>query len=709
MVPDTNLRTVHSKGVTTSGRFRISETNQAFIMKILRDKIYSDKILAVLREYAANAWDAHREAGKGTVPIHVTLPTVENPELVIRDFGLGMSETEVFERATQYGESSKRTSDDVVGMLGIGFKSGFAYSDSFTVTSWHGGEKSIYVAYLDDTDEGRMNKIHAEPCGEETGLEIKIAAQPADIQSFHDRARTLFRFFEPPPVINIELPKINRSVTQTGFILANDNNGWSERQWVAIMGCIPYKLDLKHVVEDLDQNGLGETFRRVFGGIYFEIGEVHISASREELEYSEKTKKAIVAKINTLFDEYVEDMIACMRREDASGWARRVKIRTTNEMLRVPIPKAYKHLATPYVVLYEGGADKPEKFDLTSATGGGAGKIYVAEETRVFFQDDDRKLAGFGLGMGDAIIRPLGDASRDDILADFQRLCLIHQADGIEVRNLSSLTWQDPSKSQSQKKSKRVANPKHRVRCFQLQPDAHFGNPWSEMWEPVRREPTKDDVFVTLRNFQHEDFPKWYRSDQRLAHALNLEMPPIYGYKDTERKPVDVSKVEGTYYQDWRREFFSKRISDEQRATIADEAWLNTTRWHPGSRFERKAFQRAFTKMTQRLPPDHILLQFFKRLTEARARLTAENRELSMALTRAGVPHGENPQKMVAHILRDYPMFDKSESFAGVLDQPHAWIDYVLAVDDAKLFREMHRAPLTLVQEPADTALDQSA
>ena len=94
-------RQVQSGGVETSRSFEISSKDSAHIMTILRDTLYSDKILAVLREYAANAWDAHREMGKPDLAIQVILPTVMNPTLIIRDFGRGLSHEDAFDVYTQ--------------------------------------------------------------------------------------------------------------------------------------------------------------------------------------------------------------------------------------------------------------------------------------------------------------------------------------------------------------------------------------------------------------------------------------------------------------------------------------------------------------------------------------------------------------------------------------------------------------------------------
>ena len=64
MKPTITQRSLSQSEVAESGEFSISSQDAPHIMRILRDTLYSDKILAVLREYSSNAWDAHAMAGK---------------------------------------------------------------------------------------------------------------------------------------------------------------------------------------------------------------------------------------------------------------------------------------------------------------------------------------------------------------------------------------------------------------------------------------------------------------------------------------------------------------------------------------------------------------------------------------------------------------------------------------------------------------------
>ena len=100
----------------------IDPSGMAHVMSILTN-LYADAPLAVLREYATNARDSHVAAGTDR-PIEVDLPSDLNPTLVIRDFGVGLSEAEIIDVYARYGASTKRDTNDQVGAFGLGLQVG---------------------------------------------------------------------------------------------------------------------------------------------------------------------------------------------------------------------------------------------------------------------------------------------------------------------------------------------------------------------------------------------------------------------------------------------------------------------------------------------------------------------------------------------------------------------------------------------------------
>ena len=65
------------------------------MFSILSDKMYTNKIEAVVREVSCNASDAMKAAGKEDVPIQVQLPTIFEPWFSVKDTGLGLSDEEI--------------------------------------------------------------------------------------------------------------------------------------------------------------------------------------------------------------------------------------------------------------------------------------------------------------------------------------------------------------------------------------------------------------------------------------------------------------------------------------------------------------------------------------------------------------------------------------------------------------------------------------
>ena len=139
---------VEAQGFAETASFQIAASGKAF--KGLIDGLYSRKIEAAIRELSTNALDAHVAAGNGE-PFEIHLPTHFEPTFYIRDYGTGMSHDLVMRRYRTMFDSTKdglnETDADTdpnsqVGMLGLGSKSFFAYTDTCTLTIWQDGDSA---------------------------------------------------------------------------------------------------------------------------------------------------------------------------------------------------------------------------------------------------------------------------------------------------------------------------------------------------------------------------------------------------------------------------------------------------------------------------------------------------------------------------------------------------------------------------------------
>ena len=168
IVEDKTTKTI-ANGMISESFFSVKQENLAHIFSILRNSLYSDKAGAIIREYSTNAYDAHVQAGIKDTPISINCPSRFSPLLTIRDYGFGLSEEQIFNVYASYGESTKRHTNDQVGMMGLGSKSAFSYTDSFTIISHNAGVKKSYLAFIDDSGIGKIMKV-GEESTDETGI-----------------------------------------------------------------------------------------------------------------------------------------------------------------------------------------------------------------------------------------------------------------------------------------------------------------------------------------------------------------------------------------------------------------------------------------------------------------------------------------------------------------------------------------------------------
>ena len=303
-----------------SYKFGIKAEGLSHIFNVLRNQLYSDKTLAVVREYSCNAFDAHIEAGRGDEPIEITLPTRMNPNFHVRDFGLGLSEKDIQDIYANYGESTKRNTNAQIGQLGLGCKSGFAYGDNFVIVSYQNGCKTTYNAFIDPSQVGQISKMSSEKSGERDGIEIVIPVKEGDADNFVEKAQDLFKFWNIKPIVKgAKLDLSRKAVVLQGedWVL----RGASESRYgyrasdnsYAIMGNIAYPIeeyscDFTGKAADDDDAAILRSMASSGLEIQFGIGELEISASREALQYTDYTQKQIIKKLQEVREEMVKQV-----------------------------------------------------------------------------------------------------------------------------------------------------------------------------------------------------------------------------------------------------------------------------------------------------------------------------------------------------------------------------------------------------------------
>jgi len=166
------------------------------IIDILRNRMYSMPIQTLVQEYICNGRDASIEAGHfGKKPILITAPTKLSCEFRVRDFGVGLSQERVENVFTLYGNSTKRDSNTQIGGYGLGAKSAWAYTDSFTVVSFYNGTKTTYLCHVGKDNVGSMDILNTETTKEQNGVEIIVTVKPDDIKKFNHAIKRVLSFW----------------------------------------------------------------------------------------------------------------------------------------------------------------------------------------------------------------------------------------------------------------------------------------------------------------------------------------------------------------------------------------------------------------------------------------------------------------------------------------------------------------------------------
>lgn len=303
MKTNTALREVETSGVE-SGVFTIQANGKAF--KGLIDGLYADKPQSITREIWSNALDAHVMAGKADQPFDVSFPSIFDPTFRVRDYGIGLSHSDVMNLYTTLFQSTKEDTDSQVGKFGLGSKSPFSYTDTFMVTSWFNNEKRYYTATIGEDYIPTINLMGIEPTTEPNGIEVAFPVERQDVRAFSDAARRIsFGYVVKPTVTNsndFKWPTYKEASSGKGWkLLSSRLEGYQETSY-ACMGSVIYPINI-NAIADLD-SAHKELLRHPFL-IDFPVGSLEVTMSRESLSYgrNEPTQDAIKNRIKVISDE----------------------------------------------------------------------------------------------------------------------------------------------------------------------------------------------------------------------------------------------------------------------------------------------------------------------------------------------------------------------------------------------------------------------
>ena len=290
----------------------IDPEDMRYISSLLRNN-YSNTILATIREVYANAADANKESGLSTESIQIKSPTFLDQTFFVRDFGAGLSRDQIFNLYSKFGKSTKRNSNSLIGGYGIGKFAPLSYKDSFTVTSYHEGIKSIYSVYISEENDTKIDEIFCEPTLEANGICISVGVSSGDINKFNQEISSFFSNFEiQPHFLNLQVeiakPEIVASGTNWQIRKSlNGHNNYSVGEQGIVMGGIYYPINPELIDFKSDDD---YAWTKYLNKLVFiaDIGSVSLHHSRETLEYNKTTKSYLKSRYQAFCKEFTDSI-----------------------------------------------------------------------------------------------------------------------------------------------------------------------------------------------------------------------------------------------------------------------------------------------------------------------------------------------------------------------------------------------------------------
>lgn len=306
------------KSVVIGGKkeeeFKITDIIELYTL--LSSNIYSNKKLAVVREILNNAWDAHIASGKTHIPVDIT---INEEELIIRDYGNGINPDDMQDIYCTYGNSTKTADASQTGGFGLGSKSPWAYSEYFTISNNYNGIKTVYSAIKGNAiskEKPKLVTVVSVPTTE-SGLEVKVPiANTPDMRTFIKYATELAISGGIHAKLNGKLLDYldYTKAKYSSVILKQNNNNTTltSRDILVKYGNVVYPIP--PLREDDEYNRKTRIIRTFLGNAHSlpltaillaEPNTISVTPSRESLELTETTIKTL----HNLMDEFITDFV----------------------------------------------------------------------------------------------------------------------------------------------------------------------------------------------------------------------------------------------------------------------------------------------------------------------------------------------------------------------------------------------------------------
>jgi hypothetical protein len=279
---------------------------------------YKNNIGSIVRELSSNMIDSHTEAN---VKDAIRIKFGKNDSgyyISFIDVGIGMSTERVENIYSTYLESTKESSNDFIGCFGIGSKSPLSYQDVFYINTIFNGV--LYNYMMRKGAEGpAIDLLSKSDTTERNGTEIKIQIKnEIDLNKFLNETISQLHYFKNVIIDTDDIKTlfssysgysgINNSIRDTISAINEEYNLIEGKSFIFRTNTSFSNLHLciGNVYYPIDWSNLRINRISTPIALKFEIGELPVIQTREDIRYTDAAIKTILSKIEEVKVELTE-------------------------------------------------------------------------------------------------------------------------------------------------------------------------------------------------------------------------------------------------------------------------------------------------------------------------------------------------------------------------------------------------------------------
>jgi hypothetical protein len=280
----------------TSIKAELSQDNLHKMWDLLQSP-YRDPISSLIREYVSNAFDSHIEAGVD-YPVYVTLEQDQSAWFwACEDFGVGLSPERCQEVFMKYLNSTKENTNDQIGAFGMGSKSGLGYTDVVHIRTRFEGIEYNYMLHK-TSDAPTLSLLNSSSTDKRNGTLIKVYLKDnwREETTFKEKTKTQLAYFD-----NVTYGGSLKGLDEDLIVYKAKHFSYNISE--------PYDefhILIGKVIYPINWESLGISRTGMPIALNFEIGDLPVIFTREDIRYTDNAVKKIKEKIRLTENELVE-------------------------------------------------------------------------------------------------------------------------------------------------------------------------------------------------------------------------------------------------------------------------------------------------------------------------------------------------------------------------------------------------------------------